>query len=273
MKKAEGFLQENNFLKLDINHLDYGNFSLGLHYHDTLPHNRLYIIHPDSRSRKSYIRQRGWNSERTILLPGSIYFIPANFDLEYHFNRTLRFAGLHFDLELFAGLDLFMGEKEIRSVRDTDGLSDMFWNLLEQSPSYSRSAGLRGITMSMAGLFSEKSAGELKLLKEKQDRFGPIFEWLRDNIRAGIQIQDLAELMGTSRSALSKSFSRHMGYSLKELISRELTREAVKRIVLSHMKFKEIARELQFNDEYYFSRFFTRQTGLSPREYRQRYSL
>ncbi|UKI34755.1 MAG: helix-turn-helix domain-containing protein [Lentisphaeria bacterium] len=66
------------------------------------------------------------------------------------------------------------------------------------------------------------------------------------------------------RSTLSRSFSRDTGITLKKYISHQLQLQAALLLRESRLSIKEIARKLNFNDEYYFSHFFKRESGVSP---------
>jgi len=45
--------------------------------------------------------------------------------------------------------------------------------------------------------------------------------------------------------------------------------EAKKQLHLTHKSIKEIAFDLNFEDEFYFSRFFKKNVGLSPKHFRE----
>ena len=58
--------------------------------------------------------------------------------------------------------------------------------------------------------------------------------------------------------------------ALPILLHQRLAREATRRLVHVAMPVSQLAFELGFDDPAYFCRFFKRQTGLSPRAYRER---
>jgi len=57
--------------------------------------------------------------------------------------------------------------------------------------------------------------------------------------------------------------------SPKAYLNRRLTQEAIALVLNSDLKIKEIARELRFTDEFYFSRFCRKLNGCSSMIYRQ----
>ena len=72
-----------------------------------------------------------------------------------------------------------------------------------------------------------------------------------------------------TRDLLSNNFSRDIGIPLKKYLSNILLSRAELLLRNKELTVREIARLLNFNDEYYFSHFFRRQTGLAPGQYRK----
>ena len=106
----------------------------------------------------------------------------------------------------------------------------------------------------------------------KEDRFEnyrELFEYISKHINAKLTISHLAEVSGTTRDLLSKNFSRNIGLPLKKYLSNILLSRAELLLRNQELTIREVARLLDFNDEYYFSHFFRRQTGLAPGQYRK----
>lgn len=53
------------------------------------------------------------------------------------------------------------------------------------------------------------------------------------------------------------------------MIQERIALEAKKLIHLTHKPIKEIAQELNFEDEFYFSRYFKKEVGVSPKKFRE----
>ena len=78
-----------------------------------------------------------------------------------------------------------------------------------------------------------------------------------------------AELYGLSVNAFSKKVKKHYGKIPSKLIQERLTLEAKKLLHLTYKSIKEISSELGFEDEFYFSRYFKKEVGVSPKTFRE----
>lgn len=78
-----------------------------------------------------------------------------------------------------------------------------------------------------------------------------------------------AALLNISAKALAKLTKNHFGKTLSEMIAERIVIEAKRELYLSSKPVKLIAYELGFDDEYYFSRFFKKNTSVSPQIYRE----
>ncbi|WP_448702901.1 helix-turn-helix domain-containing protein [Mucilaginibacter sp. AW1-3] len=79
---------------------------------------------------------------------------------------------------------------------------------------------------------------------------------------------DYAELLNITPKALAKITKAHFNKTLTYLISERIIIEAKRELYLSNKSVKEIAYELGYDDEHYFSRFFKNNADVSPQLYR-----
>ncbi len=77
-----------------------------------------------------------------------------------------------------------------------------------------------------------------------------------------------AESLGISSTHLSRIVRSRTGYGAHELITRKLLDEAKRQLVFTFATVQEISYRLGFADPAYFSRFFVKQTGQTPRAWR-----
>lgn len=80
---------------------------------------------------------------------------------------------------------------------------------------------------------------------------------------------DYAKELNISASALAKITKTHFNKTLTDLISERIIIEAKRELYLTNKAIKEIAYELGYQDEYYFSRFFKTNADISPQMYRE----
>ncbi|MCK9404427.1 MAG: AraC family transcriptional regulator [Chitinophagaceae bacterium] len=79
---------------------------------------------------------------------------------------------------------------------------------------------------------------------------------------------DYASMLNISARALAKITKTHFNKTLTKLISERIIIEAKRELYLTNKAIKEIAYELGYDDEYYFSRFFKANADISPQMYR-----
>lgn len=111
-----------------------------------------------------------------------------------------------------------------------------------------------------------------KLLQNGEPQPGEIAgfqEVLEKQFRAAKDVAFYSGSFGLSVGAFSKKVKRQYGKSPSKLIQERIVLEAKKLLHLTYKPVKEIAAELGFEDEFYFSRYFKKEVGVSPRKYRE----
>jgi len=102
---------------------------------------------------------------------------------------------------------------------------------------------------------------------EKMDQFRLLLD---QNFLTLHKPNDYAVLLAISPNTLTKNSIKYFGKNPSQLIQDRLILEAKKKLHLTTLSIKEIAFGLQFNDEYYFSRFFKKYTKISPQAFRNK---
>jgi AraC-like DNA-binding protein len=92
---------------------------------------------------------------------------------------------------------------------------------------------------------------------------------IEEHYRSKHTASDYAALLHISPKALAKAARAHFNKTLTNLISERIIIEAKRELYLTSKPVKEIAYNLGFQDEYYFSRFFKTNADVSPQTYRQ----
>ncbi|MDI1307789.1 MAG: helix-turn-helix domain-containing protein, partial [bacterium] len=79
---------------------------------------------------------------------------------------------------------------------------------------------------------------------------------------------DYANLLNLTPKALAKITKTYFNKTLTNLIAERIIIEAKRELYLTNKAVKEIAYELGYEDEHYFSRFFKNNADVSPQMYR-----
>lgn len=96
-----------------------------------------------------------------------------------------------------------------------------------------------------------------------------IINYIDDKFREKITLNELAFIFGTNRTTLCKEFKKATGYTILDYISNKKIELAKRKIIETHATFTEISILLNFESIHYFTKFFKKKTGLTPKEYRQ----
>jgi AraC family transcriptional regulator, transcriptional activator of pobA len=79
---------------------------------------------------------------------------------------------------------------------------------------------------------------------------------------------DYGKLLHISVKALNKASKTHFNKTLTSLIAERVIIEAKRELYLTAKPVKQVAFELGYDDEFYFSRFFKKNVGVSPQIFR-----
>ncbi|GLB50337.1 helix-turn-helix domain-containing protein [Neptunitalea lumnitzerae] len=105
---------------------------------------------------------------------------------------------------------------------------------------------------------------------EKEEPF--VLQKLKDFINLHYKTKhkasEYAEMLTMSQKALAKLTKTYFNKTMTDLITDRIVIEAKRELYLTNKTVKEIAYDLGYDDEYYFSRFFKKKAALSPQAYR-----
>ncbi len=111
------------------------------------------------------------------------------------------------------------------------------------------------------------------ILAQKNVKQPFILQNLKDAIEKDFKTKhsasDYASTLNISTKALAKITKTHFNKTLSSLINERIIIEAKRELYLTDKTVKEIAYELGYEDEYYFSRFFKVNSDVSPQLYRE----
>lgn len=105
-----------------------------------------------------------------------------------------------------------------------------------------------------------------------QKRVYEISMLVDQNYHAQRKASFYAGQLGITEKRLNQILKEKLGKTITELIHARLVLEAKRKLASSESTIKEIAYELQFEGHSYFSRFFKKQTGLTPEDFKKQVS-
>jgi len=86
--------------------------------------------------------------------------------------------------------------------------------------------------------------------------------------RARLTVEACAHELGITTGQLTRLCREVLGMSSLDVINARIVHEAQRDLVYTSTTIKQLAAALGFDDEAYFSRFFRKQTGQTPKEFR-----
>ncbi|MGQ1783955.1 MULTISPECIES: AraC family transcriptional regulator [unclassified Saccharicrinis] len=101
-----------------------------------------------------------------------------------------------------------------------------------------------------------------------KDHVNTAVTYMKNNLTKRLTLKALSEVCQCSESNLYKVFMKKMRCSPIEYFLQQKMQRACRYLSSTHLKIKDIAYELGYDDPYYFSRLFTKHIGKSPTQYR-----
>lgn len=93
-------------------------------------------------------------------------------------------------------------------------------------------------------------------------------KFIKDNIRRGIRTEDVAANVHLSSKQLNRLFLKYAEMTVFDYIQQKRAGEAKRLLLNKNLSIAQISEMLAFSDEFYFSRFFKRNTGFPPHRFR-----
>jgi YesN/AraC family two-component response regulator len=92
------------------------------------------------------------------------------------------------------------------------------------------------------------------------------------HVRDRVTIKDLAEYTSNSTSYISRLFKEELGISASDYIRQTKVERAKNMLKYSEYSLVEISNYLSFSSQSHFIQIFQKETGMSPRKYREAYA-
>ena len=215
-----------------------------------------------------------FNGELRTLSAGSVALMHRNRDSGFEFNGKDEYRKL---IVLLSGSALeticrSLGLEEINSFPMPDMdlavqyFQGIFHLLKNQEPGTEIQLSEKVYSL-LLYLASVRNVGKEELYPNSLRRS---LAFLERNFDKPLRMNDIAAAGGVSVSSFVRMFHRCLGTTPWNFLQK-LRLECAKELLLnSDLRIKEIALRSGFNDPLYFSSFFHKESGFSPREYREK---
>ncbi len=136
---------------------------------------------------------------------------------------------------------------------------------------FARAQVLRSLSSLLAGLVArvmvKQASQPLQPASPLQRRFEALIEV---HFAEHLSVADYAAKLAVTSTHLSRVMREATGRPASAAIEERLIREACRLLAFSNLSISSVAYEIGFTDPSYFSRVFTRATGVRPKAYRER---
>ena len=254
------------YLKLNIDNIACGTFTGK--WSCSLPFNRLIYIFQGSS-----IPSRISNSETTFeMTSGRWLFIPEGMSVQHEQHEGLFLISLHFNLELITGIEYMHGCSAMY-MGSAPEKREEFLSLFETPPKISDVFMLQKLIWEFIQPIVSAEGEHLWNQPDHLVRYQTLFDAFRHQPQRDFSVAEMAKIMKMGRESFIKHFTEEVGTPPKLFFLRHRAAAAAKELLATDDSIREIAERFRFSDEFYFSRFLKRMTGLSPREYRNKMSF
>ena len=103
--------------------------------------------------------------------------------------------------------------------------------------------------------------------------FLKFLELVRANYENKYVLSQYASMLHTTVAKLNAQAKTHTGKTAQNVIYGLIASEAKRLLTYQNLSIKEVAYKLGFSDPFYFSNFFKKHTGISPKYYQSCYAL
>jgi AraC family transcriptional activator of pobA len=248
------------------------------HFHDAL----IQVLYPTSGGGETFIDDRKWPVE-----PPCLIVAPARSVHGFHFKSDidgLVVTAAQRPLESLARVawpELLhcMRTPGVYPVdptsRPAEALAQLFDAIEREASTHTQGQAAAGLPLLLAVFVQiarighrERAAADVGRSRAaaRIERFRTLLD---ERCRRRVPVSDYARELGVTAGQLTRLCREVLGMSALDVISARVVHEAQRELVYSTLSIKQVAAELGFDDEAYFGRFFKKQTGMRPGEFRE----
>jgi AraC family transcriptional activator of pobA len=253
------------------------NWEIEPHFHDAL----IQVLYPMQGGGETFIDGRKW-----VLHPPCLIVAPARSVHGFRFSRDIDgpvITAAQRPLESLAAVASPALLRPIRQPavlsvdphsRQAEALMPLFDAIEREALTHTQGQVAAGMSLLVAlfvqiARIGQAPQAEDDMARTRQAAQVERFRALLDaHCRRRLPVQGYARELGVTPGQLTRMCREVMGMSTLDAINARAVHEAERELVYSSLSVKQVAAELGFDDEAYFARFFKKQTGLRPSEFR-----
>ena len=202
---------------------------------------------------------------------GNVYIIPAGHAISYCCEDDFCKIFSHISMRLPSGYDVFENFDRIICFEDREKISRLLDCVHINS--------VKKIMETKLYLYSVicrciEDINDMPI-KNNSELISKIKSIIEKNLSINLTVNDIADELFISPSAVRKKFKEEMGISIGKYIDDCIMNAAEYDVRNSNMSIHQISEKLGFCDQFYFSRRFSQKFGIAPMHYRrvQRYKV
>ena len=166
------------------------------------------------------------------------------------------------------GLFTYLGfDKTEVFTGDSKKILEDFKRLCEITDPLSQSTLLYRMLDSISRL-SRLNPNRTHIEKNKYGKILPVFDYIEQNYKRPITLDDMADLICVSKSYLCRTFREAYGITPVNYLLKTRINRAKQLLISTDMKIKLLSLECGFSDTSYFCMVFKRMEGITPEEFR-----
>ena len=225
------------------------------------PYSRLYFISHGG----GILTLRG---REIPLKEGCVYLIPAGLLYNYRCDASMEQLYFHVNITQVNGMDLFYG---CDTVYEHDAPAEDLEKVLAlyRSQRMEDAFLLQGLLWEELGRFIQMADLQEAQTKIYSGMVEQVFRLAQNPVSAGNHVRSLADRLHVSESTLSKRFRAETGMSPGVYLEQLVIQKACRLLIEEDKSMAQIAEELDFSDQFYFTKYFKRKMHMPPSAYRR----
>ena len=206
------------------------------------------------------------NGEKVPLKRGCGYLIPAGLQFGYGCERYMEQLFIHINVtRIINGMDFFRG---CDRIYEQDDFPEDIMRLLF-SDNLAAAFRLKGLIWEEVSRFAGMGAVGTEYGRTYSRLVEQMFSLAGNPVSAANHVRSLAQRLHVSESTLSRRFRAETGMTPGAYLDQLVLERSCSLLLSGEGSIGQIAEELGFSDQFYFTRYFKQKMNTSPSAYRK----